>query len=113
MHDKVLGIIRETLLHENTFEEIAVRLDGREVLMRFTQPNETSAWPDHELLLTFSGVHEFSASRTGQEVRWQTLLGIECAADGGVYRAEVRVGDEEASAWILRLEFEGLSYRRT
>ncbi len=113
MNDKVLNMIRETLLHENTFEEIAVRLGEGEVLMRFTQPNETCAWPDHELRLTFSGVRMFAASQTHQEVRWQTLLGIDCAPEGEAYRAEIRVGDGEVTAWVLHLEFDGLRYKRT
>ncbi len=113
MHDKVLGIIRETLLHENTVEDIAVRLGSGEVLMTFWQPNEKYSWPDHELRLTFSGVREFAASGTGQEVRSETLLAIECVRDGDGYLAEIQIGSGDVTAWGLRLAFNDLHYKRT
>ena len=65
MHDKVLAMIRETLLHENTVERIEVNLPVGEVLLDLVQTNEKTAWPDHRLRgSTFSGVEEFSDGRT-------------------------------------------------
>jgi hypothetical protein len=113
MHDKVLGIIRETLLHENTVEDIAVRLSDGQVVITFSQPNEESSWPDHELRLTFDGVREFIASATGHETRWTTLLGIECGRDANDYQAEISIGEAGATEWVLRLRFGDLRFKRT
>jgi hypothetical protein len=65
MHDKILSMVRATLLHENIFERIEVNLAVGEVRLILSQPDEESSWPDHELILTFQGVREFSLKERG------------------------------------------------
>src|SRR5580658_7717410 len=67
MHDKVLGFLRETMLHENEVESLSVGLATGQIKLTLLQPNEESSWPDHELILTFSGVREVSARSAGKD----------------------------------------------
>lgn len=115
MHDKVLGFIRETLLHENLVDSLLVDLRASEVRLNLLQPNpDYQEYPDPELLLTFTGVREFSARDVGSGDRvYEEVLGIECTAEGGTYQAVITVGQRGSASWSIRLVFADLRYRRT
>jgi hypothetical protein len=115
MHDKVLGFIRETLLHENLVDSLCVALVDGEVRLNLLQPNQDYyQYPDPELLLTFSGVQEFSSRLVAPcERRGETVLGIECTLEGGLYRAIITVGDPTAVSWSIQLIFTDIRYRRS
>lgn len=117
MHDKVLGFIRETLLHENLFDSLAVDLLAGEVRLNLLQPNpHFLQYPDPELLLTFSGVREFLLRNLGPGDSYgEDLLGFECSAEGDLYRAEISIGHSGASraSWAIRLTFTDLRYKRS
>jgi hypothetical protein len=113
--DKVLGFIRETLLHENLVDSLSVSLADGEVRFNLIQPNQDHhQYPDPELLLTFSGVQE-SSVRSGAscERRGETVLGIECIIEGRLYRAIITVGDSSAVSWSIEVIFADLRYRRS
>ena len=68
MADKVLAIVRETMLHENTLESLSFRPVAGEVLLALLQPDDRFQYPEHELLLTFSGLRSFIVE--GVERKW-------------------------------------------
>ena len=115
MHEKVLGFIRETLLHENLVNSLSIDLLAGEVRLNLLQPNPNYLeYPDPELLLTFSGVRELSARAVGLGDRYnEEVLGIECTAIGGVYRAVITVGNPGSASWSIRLVFADLRYKRS
>jgi hypothetical protein len=113
MVDKVLGIIRETLLHENTVEGLSFNPTAGEVVLSLLQPDERYQYPDHELVLTFSGVRSLSIGRSGGEVGGAEVLGIECVNEGGLYVAKVSIGETGSAAWELQMAFTGLRYDRS
>jgi hypothetical protein len=114
MHDKILSMVRATLLHENIFERIEVNLAVGEVRLILSQPDEESSWPDHELILTFQGVREFSLNgQGGGKSQVEMLLGMECQVSEGMYRAEFSVGVPGHPNWLLRMKFKDLNYRRS
>jgi hypothetical protein len=114
MHDRVLGFLRETMLHENEVEDLSIDFAKGQIRLRLLQPDEKLSWPDHELTLTFSGVREFSARSAGHtEQQTFTLLDMECRnAKPGEYRVTISVGESEASSWSLFLSFADLHYQR-
>lgn len=115
MHDRVMGFLRETLLHENLFGHLSVRLIEGVVKLRLIQPHPTiNMFPDPELVLTFSGVRECSAARSGAgEPGGEDLLGIECTVAEGAYTAVAEFGRAGGQAeWSVRIVFAGLRYRR-
>jgi hypothetical protein len=71
MVDKVLAIIRETMLHENTLEAFSFRPTTGEVVLTLLQPDDRFQYSEHELLLTFSGLRSVSAGRRRRERRWR------------------------------------------
>ena len=114
MHDKVLGFVRETLLHENLFDSLSVDLPRGVVELTLLQPGSNGAsWPDPRLVLTFSGVRDLSARQLepwgpdGEEV-----LGIDCHAEAGRYNAVITLGRPGAASWSVRLVFDDLRYQR-
>jgi hypothetical protein len=114
MADKVLAIIRETMLHENTLEGVSFRPATGEVLLALLQPDDRFQYPEHELLLTFSGLRSFTieggeASGGGGE----EVLAIECESAMGGYEARVSLGDRGARRWMIRLTFADLRYQRS
>jgi hypothetical protein len=115
MQNKILGFIRETLLHENLVEGLSVDLLAGEVRLNLLQPNpDYHEYPDPELLLTFSGVREFSARDVGPGGRYgEDVLGIECTAEGTLYQAVITVGHPGSASWSIRLVFAGLCYKRS
>ncbi len=114
MADKVLAIVRETLLHENTVECLSFRPATGEVCPTLLQPDEKYEYPDHELLLTFSGVRSFDvAAPDGEPCRGEALLTFECAAGDGNYRARVSVGGPREPGWVFRVVFERLRFKRS
>lgn len=113
MHDKVLGFIRETLLHENIVDRLSVDLSLGEVRLNLLQPNP-DYYPDPELLLTFGGVREFLVRDVGSGDRYgDELLGIDCAAEQDVYCAVITVGNAGSASWWIHLVFADLRYKRT
>ena len=114
MHDKVLSIIRETLLHENTIEGVSVDVCGRSVRISFAQPDESYQYPDHELTLTFHCIKEFEVqTEFEQDTPFQELLGIECQRTEDFYSAQVTLGRAgESQKCQLKLTFEDLTYER-
>lgn len=115
MHDKVLGFIRETLLHENLVDYLSVDLLAGEVRLNLLQPNpHYNEYPDPELLLTFAGIHLFSAHDIGSGCRHgEVVLGIECNAEGLVYDAVITVGSPGSVNWSIRVVFTDLRYKRS
>ncbi|WP_422929082.1 hypothetical protein [Singulisphaera sp. PoT] len=112
MADKVLAIIRETMLHENILESMEFRPGTGEVVLRITQINDRSAWPDYELTLTFSEVRTFTVTRSGSFDRLgDEILSFECRAESGYYEAMIGVGVGFAE-WSVQMTFNGLRYQR-
>ncbi|MBI5761609.1 MAG: hypothetical protein HZA46_24120 [Planctomycetales bacterium] len=114
MHDKVLNFFRRTLLHENTLEDIWIRLDRREVRIVFCQPHERYQYPDRELVLTFLGVSELTIAGPGtDDESEEMLIGIECVVSQGRYRADISFGFEGRTTWTIRMEFTDLFFVRS
>src|SRR5580692_9451763 len=115
MHDKVLGFIRETLLHENILDSLSIDLEEAEVRLNLLQPSpDYHQYPDPELLLTFLGVHEIAVRPVGTLKRGvQTIMGMECTSEEGLYRTMITVGDSEAARWSVSLTFSDLRYKRS
>jgi hypothetical protein len=114
MHDKVLNIIRETLLHENEIEEFSFDFGCSTACFDITQLREDGGYPDHALELCFSGIREFHLSSKPTELRHtDALLGIECNQVADLYRAVVSVGClGHPPIWVLQLVFADLTYKR-
>jgi len=115
MADKVLAIIRETMLHENTLESLSFRPESGEVRLALLQPDDRFQYPEHELQLTFSGLRslhiegvDVKESGGGEEV-----LGIECHSIIGSYEAKVSLGDRGTPRWVVHLTFADLRYQRS
>ena len=62
MHDKVLNMIRETLVHENSVEQFSFDFGRSVARLDLSQPREDEDYPDYSLRLTFSG---------GKRVSWK------------------------------------------
>jgi hypothetical protein len=113
MADKVLAIVRETMLHENTLESFSFRPATGEVLLALLQPDDRFQYPEHELLLTFSGLKSFIIEGAEGRGIGEEVLGIECEAATGGYEAKVSLGDRGTPRWLIRLTFADLRYQRT
>ncbi len=59
MHDKVLAMIRETRLHENTVAGVAFDPATGEVSLDLRQPGDAGEDFEDALRLTFAGVRRF------------------------------------------------------
>jgi hypothetical protein len=114
MADKVLNIIRETLLHDNEIEEFAFHFEHGAARFTIAQPRDDGGWPDYELELLFSGIREFRLSSVPTELSWKNgLLGIECKKCNDAYHAIVSVGSSgHPPVWTLHLVFTDLTYKR-
>jgi hypothetical protein len=114
MHDKVLSIIRETLVHENEIDHLTFDCRKGEVCLHISQPRADGGYPDHDLELHFTGIRELQlapASPLPNYGGW--LLGIECHREGDGYIAVIAVGVAgQPPSWTLRLAFTDLSYKR-
>ena len=113
MADKVLAIIRKTLLHENAVEGLSFSPATGEVVLSLLQPNDRYQYPDFSLVLTFSGVGSLAVETVGTAGGGEEVLGIECNGVEGVYRAEITIGRPGSAAWVARLAFSGLRYQRS
>ncbi len=114
MADKVLAIVRETMLHENALESFSFRPAAGEVLLALLQPDDRFQYPKHELQLTFSGLRSFIVEGVeGSGGGGEEVLGIECEATMGYYEAKVSLGDRGAPRWRIRLSFTDLRYQRS
>jgi|GEM_PF-2850994 len=111
MGDKVLAILRETMLHENAVEDLSFRPGTGELVLTLLQPDDRFQYPDHELRLTFSGLRSLTVD--GDVGLGEDVLGITCEPAAGGYEAAVSVGDRGVPRWSLRLTFAGLRYRRS
>jgi len=111
MHDKVLSMIRETLLHENSVELFAYDFSHSVARLELSQSREDDQYPDYSLSLTFSGVTEFAGALT--DFHATDLLGIECEPRADSYHATISVGLLGGPpAKTVRLVFEDMSYQR-
>ncbi|MDB5351129.1 MAG: hypothetical protein JWN86_2376 [Planctomycetota bacterium] len=114
MTDKVMAIVRATLLHENTVKEVSISPGSGDVHLSLLQPNDRFQYPDYRLVLTFSAVRSFAIEDVrGEEDRGVTVLGIECTAEQGVYKVEFLVGDMGVVRWVMRLVFVESRYQRS
>ena len=113
MADKVLAIIRETLLHENAVEGLSFSPATGEAVLSLVQPNDRYQYPDYSLVLTFSGVVSLDIDTIGTEGGGEEVLGIECSNHQGIYRAEITIGRLGSAAWVARLSFSDLRYQRS
>ena len=113
MADKVRAIIRETMLHENTLESFSFRPAASEVLLALLQPDDRFRYPEHELLLIFSGLKSFTVDGAEGSDGGEEALGIECESTIGGYKAKVSLGDRGATRWFIRLTFADLRYQRS
>jgi hypothetical protein len=113
MADKVLAIVRETMLHENTLENFSFRPATGEVLITFLQPDDRFQYPEHELLLTFSGLKAFIVEGVEEGGGGEEVLGIECESTTGGYEAKVYLGDRGERRWMIRVTFADLRYQRS
>jgi len=114
MRDKVLNIIRETLLHENEIEEFSFDFGGSVACFDITQLRSDGGYPDHALELRFTGVRDLRLSSVPTDLRLpNALLGIECSREADIYRAVVSVGFVgHPPVWTLELAFSDLSFKR-
>ena len=114
MQDKVLNMIRETLLHDNSLEEFSFDFDRATARLDLSQPREDDEYPDYSLRLTFAGIREFHGGSTpGDHLHKTDLLGIDCSRVADAYHATVTAGHTgESPAWTVRLVFTGMSYER-
>lgn len=114
MRDKVLNVIRETMLHENSVEQFSFDFDRAAARLDLSQPREDDEYPDYSLRLTFTGITEFHGSSTrGNHLHETDLLGIECSRVADAYHATVTVGrTDKPPAWSVRLVFTDMSYER-
>jgi hypothetical protein len=111
MHDKVLSMIRETLLHENSVELFAYDFDRSIARLDLSQARENDEYPDYNLSLTFTGVTEFSGALTDSQAT--ELLGIECHRRPDGYYARISVGLAGGPPTkTVHLVFGDLSYKR-
>jgi hypothetical protein len=79
MRDKVLNMIRETMLHENAVEQFSFDFDRASARLDLSQPREDDEYPDYSLRLTFTGITEFHGSSIpGNHLHETNLLDIEC-----------------------------------
>jgi hypothetical protein len=111
MHDKVLKMIRETLLHENSVEQFTFDFHRSVAHLDLSQPREDGDYPDHSLRLTFTGVTAFSGVAT-VAANGTELLGVECRPDSNGYHATVTVGVAGKTTKTVRLIFSDMSYER-
>src|SRR4051794_12572627 len=111
MADKVLAIVRETMLHENTLEDFSFRPATGELLLALLQPDDRFQYPEHELLLTFSGLKWFIVEAVDGGGGGEEVLGIECESTVGGYEAKVSLGDRGATRWMIRVTFADLRYQ--
>ena len=113
MRDKVLNMIRETLLHENSVEQFLFDFNQSVAHLDLSQPREDGEYPDYSLRLTFEGVVEFRGSCAAANLRQTELLGIECDRRPDGYHATVSVGSAgEPPSRKVWLVFVDLSYQR-
>ena len=56
MADKVLAIVRETMLHHNELESFSFQPTTGVVVLSLLQPDDRFQYPEHELQLTFAGL---------------------------------------------------------
>jgi hypothetical protein len=61
-------------------------------VLSLIQPNVCYAYPDYELVLTFSGVTSVGLEAWIPSSGGEEVLGIECSCGHGVYRAEITIG---------------------
>jgi len=113
MVDKVLAIVRETMLHENTLESLSFRPGTGELFLALLQPDERFSYPEHELLLTFTGLKAFFVEGKEDSGMGEDVLGIECESTVGGYEAKVRLGNRGVACWMIRVTFTDLRYRRS
>jgi hypothetical protein len=112
MADKVLAIIRATLLHENTVESLSFHPNAGEVVLSLLQPNDRYEYHDYELILTFSGIRSFTLDRDGAIGTGEMILSMECVQDQESYRVEIIIGQPSTPGWRVQLVFTGLKYKR-
>ena len=114
MRDKVLNMIRETLLHENAVEQFSFDFSRASARLDLAQPRGGDEYPDYSLRLTFTGITEFhGGSAPGNHLLETNLLDIECSRVADAYQATVTVGrTDKPPAWSVRLVFTDLSYER-
>src|SRR5688572_12959047 len=114
MHDKVLGIIRETLLHENEVDQLSFDFRQGNAVLHMRQPRADYGYPDHDLELHFTGIREFQILPATADLSCGgCLLGVECLRKEDSYHAVVAVGSAGRPAtWTLHLAFTDLSYKR-
>ena len=111
MKDKVLNMIRETLLHENSVERFTFDFYRSVASLNLSQPREDDGYPHHSLRLTFSGVTEFSGVAAAESGA-TGLLGFECLRNPDGYHATVTMGAAGKPAVTVRLVFADMSYER-
>lgn len=114
MRDKVLNIIRETLLHESEVESFTFDFESGLARLSIAQLRDDGGYPHHDLELSFAGIQGFSLSsqETGLRIP-NALLGIECSREADVYRATVSVGVlGNPVVWTLALTFTDLTFKR-
>lgn len=111
MTDKVLAIVRETMLHENALRRSSFLPGSGEALLELLQPDDRAPFLDHELLLTFAGVKSLSIERM-EDGGGEDVLGIECEWVGEDYHARIVLGECGRERWSIRLTFADLTYKR-
>lgn len=114
MHDKVLSMIRATLLHENSVERFTFDFDRAAARLDLLQPREDYEYPDYSLQLSFTGVREFSGGSSSHDQLHKTdLLGFDCRRDADTYHAIVTTGHVgEPPVWTVRLVFTDMTFKR-
>ena len=111
-HDKVLNMVRETMLHENVLERFAFECNERQATFEFWQPDPQQAWPDIYLELKFSGVQSLSldAAPDGSDFAGD-VVSFTCERAGDLYSARITTRGPSGDCH-LRLTFSDLYYDR-
>jgi len=112
-HDKVLNIVRQTMLHENVLERFAFECHRREAIFEFWQPDPQQAWPDIYLELTFSGVRSLSLDTPPDCPDFAgEVVSFTCEWSGDLYSAHITTRATPSGDCHLRLIFSDLHYDR-
>jgi hypothetical protein len=111
--DKVLNMVRETMLHENVLERFTFECHGRQATLEFWQPDPQQAWPDIYLDLTFSGVVSLSLDTAHDRSDFAgDVVSFTCERSGDLYSAHITTRAAPSGDCQLRLTFSDLHYDR-
>jgi hypothetical protein len=113
LKDKVLNMIRETMLHDNELEHFTFNCFERQAVFEFAQPNPHQAWPDIQLALTFAGVSSLTLDADPSQPHFAgEVTAFECERTGDAYVARITTRSPDTRECHVHITFTDLSYAR-